>query len=41
MTIKYGELTIIINKDQTIIDAFFNWVNNKTKNRITHTHIFI
>ena len=40
MTIKYGELTIIINKDQTIIDAFFNWVNNKTKIE-SHTHIFL
>lgn len=40
MTIKYGELTIIINKEETIIDAFFNWVNNKTKIE-QHTHIFL
>lgn len=31
MTIKYGELTIIINyKEQTIMDTFFRWVNNET-----------
>jgi len=31
MTIKYGELTIIIyNKEQTIIDTFVRWVNNET-----------
>ena len=27
MTIKYGELTIIINKEQTIMDTFFSWIN--------------
>jgi hypothetical protein len=32
MTIKYGELTIIINnKEQTIMDTFFNWINDKRK----------
>jgi len=29
MTIKYGELTIIYNQEETMLTSFLNWFNNK------------
>ena len=40
MPIKYGELTIIHDKEQTILTSLLNWFNNENTEKIKYIFLF-